>query len=359
MPNAGEEVATRKRKRSEAEEVPPSNEHWSDLWFRLLKQGWKRVKGAGLERWRFVVPTAVEKLGVGKKPRLQLGYDYFLNPSQVVQYCKRHAVALPSSPKPAPKRATPKPTREKEPAVLPLSRPVHTRTTRLSAGPIPFPRRNSPSFALFGFNCTSSSDVVRMRALMDLYKIRVTSASEQEVTTIKNGFGPKHYSCDFKQTLLSGIDTETVVLMLDYFWLQGNWWDERYGANWISPPGTGKCKLVRAFQLCAKLMVCILPLDRDRFMEARAKQHCKQFRELAGLEMEYISWSEAQRVHPLCLATEHAKTKYLKLKGEKEAFEGHVRYVTPHADASVDSHSFVVVFRAGIEWKRLLGGFRL
>lgn len=352
MPKAVDEVGTtRKRKRGEAEEVPPSSEHWSDLWLRLLEQGWKRIRGAGLERWRFVVPTAVGKLGAGKKPRLQLGHDYFLERSQVVQYCKRHA------PAPAPKPVVPKLAKLKEPVVLP--RPAHARTTRLSAGPISFPRRNSPSFALFGFNCTSSSDVVRMRALMDLYKIRVTSASEQDVTVIKNGFGPKHYSCDFKQTLLSGIDTETVVLMLDYFWLQGNWWDERYGANWISPPEAGKCKLVRAFELCAKLMVCILPLDRDRFMEARARQHCKQFRELAGLEMEYISWSEAQRVHPLCLATEHAKTKYLKLKGEKEAFEGHVRYVTPREDASALSHSFVVVFRAGVEWKRLLGGFRL
>ena len=73
------------------------------------------------------------------------------------------------------------------------------------------------TFALLGFNSTSSSDVLRISYLKALYsKARIITCSEQ----VGGDHEDHHLCCDFKHTLFHAMDVDTCVMMLDYFWLQ-------------------------------------------------------------------------------------------------------------------------------------------
>jgi len=229
-----------------------------------------------------------------------------------------------------------------------------------------------PTFALFAFNRTSESDAIRMKHLSELYDVRITSASEQGAPPDQTcEESPYHFQCDFKRSLLPGIDRDAVVLMLDYFWLQGNWWAERYGENWIQSEAKD-CKVVEVFEHIPNLEVCIIPLDSSTgFMLGRCQDDAilEQLKK-HNLCIELIDWSEAQVHHPLCLATSCVFPQLTKK--ERKSYLGQGRYVgvsTAKLDGELmpsdqkndpkTPYSFAVIHRASLhDWRGKLTSYR-
>ena len=228
-----------------------------------------------------------------------------------------------------------------------------------------------PTFALLGFNCTSDSDVLRMKALLRLYKVRITCASEQEAPVDqKPTSSPFQLHCDFKQTLFGAVDADAVIMMLDYFWLQGNWWSERYGENWLTPKGD--CKVLEIFEKIPRLQVCIIPLDSSTgfMMNCATNDSTQRNFEENGLMLELIDWQQARTNHPLCQATEFVFHNQLN-DIEKKSYFGQGRYVgvnvfskenlnlEEQTNNSDTPFSFVVVFRNGLNWRSFIRSLKI
>jgi hypothetical protein len=249
---------------------------------------------------------------------------------------------------------------------------VTTRSQRKRDGVQLIDPKRRPTFALFGFNRTSESDSLRMEMLNEIFPaIRITSASEQEAPPEQDTkSNPYHFQCDFKQTLVEGIDANAVVAMLDYFWLQSNWWAERYGENWLVADSS--CKVFEIFEKIAKLQVFFVPLDSScGFMF-----NCTNDADLTvlmvekSLSLELIDWREANKVHPLCLATKRAYEERLDID-EQRSYFGQGRYVGAKLPKFVpkiklddiendiaNPYSFAVVYRRGLDWRKYITSLR-
>ena len=223
------------------------------------------------------------------------------------------------------------------------------------------------TFALFAFNATSDSDVIRMTKLAEMFDVRVTSASEQEAPSGQTEeSNPYHFQCDFKASLLGGVDADAVVLMLDYFWLQNDWWKLRYGENWLA---SRDCKVVEVFQRVPKLKVCMIPLDSSSSFMVKCAEDAevRTFLKTSQLEMELIDWKDAQKHHPLCISTAVVYKSELS-HSEKRAYIGQGRYVgvavgnsgvalDDQENDSATPKSFVVVYRANVQWREVVASF--
>lgn len=224
------------------------------------------------------------------------------------------------------------------------------------------------TFTVLGCNVTSSSDRIRMDKLAAVYQVRVVSASEQAEPLLQSVLdSPYHLQCDFKRSLGDAMDADTVVAMLDYFWLQSDWWSQRYGENWVVP-SEEHCKLLAAFANCPKLSVFFLPLDSwNNFMvDCCTDPATLDLFEQHGLGIELIDWKRACTDHPLCKATIHVYVDDLRSDKERRSYFGQGRYVGALADkkngASISQqvnhskspYSFAVIHRLNQKWTDLV-----
>jgi hypothetical protein len=124
-----------------------------------------------------------------------------------------------------------------------------------------------------------------------------------------------HREADFKlfRGFITCINSSTVGIVLDWFWLAANYYVTRYGKDWISH------KLPQAFTLYPNLQYCILPNDAystnmtDMLNDTKAVQYLQNL----GIRIKKLTLAEAQIIHPLVIVTEMLDKVYQRY-GQEE-----------------------------------------
>jgi hypothetical protein len=146
-------------RRQLAQEVLVPMPEWSEVWAHLHLLGWRCVAGTGLEVHRYVRPEPAKRLEAeGQKIRLQIGVEYFVCKAEVKRFAKQHKLMdlWPDT------GATVVPSMYKRPKIVldsaeddPFAPEKYLRSSFKLRPMVTSDAR--PSFALFGFNRTSSS----------------------------------------------------------------------------------------------------------------------------------------------------------------------------------------------------------
>jgi len=153
-----------------------------------------------------------------------------------------------------------------------------------------------------------------------------------------------HVSANFKRTLKDVIrDKRPKLVMLDYFWLQPGYYEERYGMNWL----TSKIRELFVSHACN---VMLLPVDSrgavkrmyDGSFSDRPNNVC----------VEYVSEADVLKYHPLVRATRHIDTDLRKLSNRVNHAKG--RWHDMQKLRLNQLEPFLVVYRAGLDWKKYL-----
>ncbi|KAH8091508.1 RNA uridylyltransferase [Aureococcus anophagefferens] len=146
-------------------------------------------------------------------------------------------------------------------------------------------------------------DHLRLDALQELYPgLKVIGCSEYVPRSEKrrsadaeivaqNAKHDTHVAANFKKSLRDIIkNTDPKVLMLDYFWLQPGYYEERYGMNWLQSK-------IRELFVSYRCEVLLLPVDSRG---AVRRMHDASFDDRpAGIEIEFVSEADGLKHHPL------------------------------------------------------------
>lgn len=190
-------------------------------------------------------------------------------------------------------------------------------------GPKKAKRSNSSTLLLlFGVNRLAASDVARTAALV---------AQGYEVITVSDaagqlGEGTTHIHSFFGATdrstrgIMKEVDEyivahrkrfDEIVVCLDYFWLENNYYEERYGTQWLmgkNPVGTNRAPGVRhsfAFRFLALGVTALwLPIDDGkRNLSSNMRKMLTQFRGAKkGTQLLHVK-EEFKEANPLWKAT--------------------------------------------------------
>ena len=201
-------------------------------------------------------------------------------------------------------------------------------------------------------------DHLRLDALQELYPgLKVIGCSEYVPRSEKrrsadaeivaqNAKHDTHVAANFKKSLRDIIkNTDPKVLMLDYFWLQPGYYEERYGMNWLQSK-------IRELFVSYRCEVLLLPVDSRG---AVRRMHDASFDDRpAGIEIEFVSEADGLKHHPLVRATRHIDADLRALSGRVTHAKGRwhdmqkLRLATPEP--------FVVAYRSGVDWRAYLDG---
>lgn len=136
------------------------------------------------------------------------------------------------------------------------------------------------------------------------------------------------------------VGPSTVGIMLDYFWLQSQYYAHTYGTDWLTS------KAPQAFAAAPRLAFILLPYDRDSSdLAAMLADGGSAALRAAGLAHADVSDDEARELHPLVLAT--AATARGRPAFRAEAAGQVARYWRTGAP-------FLVIYRRGADWRAAL-----
>ena len=152
-----------------------------------------------------------------------------------------------------------------------------------------------------------------------------------------------HIDSHFKRSLIDALARAPSVLLLDYFWLQCNYYVSNYGMDWLDR----KCHA--AFALGSSVNVMILPVDVGGNMRAMLTTHEPL---PVGVRIELISSGDAEEHHPLVRATLGINSELTHLSQNHATCRGRfheiqVRYLDR-------LHPFVVIHRVSCDWRAYL-----
>lgn len=140
---------------------------------------------------------------------------------------------------------------------------------------------------------------------------------------------------------VGALDSRTVGIVLDWYWLQSNYYKAAYGTTWLGD------KARAAFAGVPELAFMVLPYDRDSQLMARMVEQDGPALAAHGLAVSDVSAATADALHPLVVSTARAAATDEVLR-ETDAVqrERYWRGDTP----------FCVVHRAGADWRAALAG---
>ena len=221
---------------------------------------------------------------------------------------------------------------------------------------VPPRRREDLVLALFAMNrqCRidsyeQSSDRIRASALLSMYSCRVVTISECKVEERAKNPDRRlaHVEADFKSLrgfkalFKDDLERQTMphFIILDYFWLQRNYYKARYGTNWLSE------KLALLLQQPSWIAM-ILPVDVGPDGHALRMLSNFESSTLRGnVKVERISAQE----NPLVKATLNANRK-IALANKQSCVQIHehqMRFLTT-------DEPFIVVSRNTRNWREEL-----
>jgi hypothetical protein len=161
----------------------------------------------------------------------------------------------------------------------------------------------------------------------------------------------QHVNANWKKSLAPVLEEEPRVLLLDYFWLATGYYESNYGTNWLS------AKLHEALVI-GSVDVMILPEDTSdslATMAAAAKSRSKF--PPTGVAMEYLTAAEAEKHHPLVVATLAIDNDLKGLWHKNQSARG--RYHDGQMSRLAATHPFVVVYRTGLDWRSYFAELRV
>lgn len=153
-----------------------------------------------------------------------------------------------------------------------------------------------------------------------------------------------HVSANFKRTLKDIVrNKRPKLVMLDYFWLQPGYYEERYGMNWL----TSKIRELFVSHACN---VMLLPVDSrgavklmyDGSFADRPNNVC----------VEYVSEADGLNYHPLVRATRYIDADLRNLSNRVTHAKG--RWHDMQKLRLNQLEPFLVVYRVGLDWKKYL-----
>lgn len=174
-----------------------------------------------------------------------------------------------------------------------------------------------------------------MRALQELFPESRAIAVAEKRGELSDDAGVTYLEHNFqgKRGFLAALSDATSFICLDWFWLQQGYY-ARYGLNWISE------KVPAAFKKCPRLVSVILPLEswsasggglKEMLDAAEGRRALSD----AGISYVPLTWTQAQKRHPMVAATILAARSGSISAAEVQA---EWRHVNPEAP-------FVVFFR--------------
>lgn len=142
---------------------------------------------------------------------------------------------------------------------------------------------------------SNESDTVRIEAVMD----EGWSVSSVDIWNHQDTTG--HITMNFKslraiRRLIKEYPAPR-VLVLDYFWLQQNYYEENYGENWAK-------KAKALFERWSRLEAIVLPIDDP---ETRASSMRKQLKHLDA-SLSYVELGPDDDAHPLVRCTRRSES---------------------------------------------------
>jgi hypothetical protein len=131
--------------------------------------------------------------------------------------------------------------------------------------------------------------------------------------------------------------------MLDYFWLQPGYYEERYGMNWL----TSKIRELFVSHACN---VMLLPVDSRGAVK---RMYDGSFADRPNnVRVEYVSEADGLKHHPLVRATRYIDADLRKLGDRVTHAKG--RWHDMQKLRLNQAEPFLVVYRAGLDWKKYL-----
>lgn len=185
------------------------------------------------------------------------------------------------------------------------SRNIHNKTDAIS----------KREYVCLGF-ALGKSDKIRLNNLYTCCnsegdKVSIVAANNsQDNTHGKSGYLYSHKECQFSSTsgLASVITSNTVMVILDYFWLQPGYYQESYSLNWAVPKGQVEYLLTKT-----NVKKVILPLDTSNDLIKSIEANKKFLTTFSTIH--YLSHKQAKTQHPLVRADQLVDTDIPKDRG--------------------------------------------
>lgn len=213
------------------------------------------------------------------------------------------------------------------------------------------------------------ADHVRLDALQKLYpSFRVVGCSEYrpsaKAMNAKSGKADDvimgqakekdetHISANFKKTLkeiLRGRNPK--ILMLDYFWLQPGYYEQRYGMNFLqSSVDSNVGSKIRELFISHQCQVMLLPCDSRGSVTEMYEASFDDRPDCVCIE--FVSEVDALKHHPLVRATRHIDDELRALADRVQHSKG--RWHEMQMLRLANPQPFLVAYRRGLDWRRYL-----
>lgn len=161
-------------------------------------------------------------------------------------------------------------------------------------------------FDTYKRDITTDNDTIRLMAVKNNTKItHFLGVAELDVC------GAGNMDALFKRSVTSILNAvkkhQPTILVLDYNWLEKDYYELRYGLNWVD-------KVCECFNTLSKLRHCILPCDRfgelkQMFEIKTSESFDMPKRTNTKLHCHLLTESEAINCHPLVVATRLVEDK--------------------------------------------------
>jgi hypothetical protein len=152
-----------------------------------------------------------------------------------------------------------------------------------------------PEIVCLGFG-VGTCDRIRLNHFQKFMRTKVIGVNEC-FANYEEKCEYEHREGIFSSTsgLASVLTSNTILVILDYFWLQRCYYSKRYGMMWVVPDGQIEYMLTKT-----NVETVILPLDTSHELITSIKRnltHLKRF-----CKIEYLTHLEAMQKHPLVLS---------------------------------------------------------
>ena len=161
-----------------------------------------------------------------------------------------------------------------------------------------------------------------------------------------------HISANFKKTLreiLRGRNPK--VLMLDYFWLQPGYYEERYGMNFLSSKVDSDVgSKIRELFISHQCQVMLLPCDSRGAVREMYKNSFDDRPDCVCID--FVDERDGLKHHPLVRATRHIDSELKDLAKRVQHSKG--RWHDMQMLRLQNPEPFLVAYRKGLDWRAYL-----